>query len=99
MKLLLCDLVKIQTWNLLSRNQVLYSVELRSRIGMQRYLNFDFMQILLAKNFIIFFTPPRLSLRIIKIKKGVNPPGFPIFARIQCLLSKQIWWKKYTPSC
>ncbi len=25
-----CDLARIQTWNLLSRNQVLYSIELRS---------------------------------------------------------------------
>ncbi len=32
------DLVKIQTWNLLSRNQVLYSVELRSHLRPQNYV-------------------------------------------------------------
>ena len=29
-----CDLARIQTWNLLSRNQVLYSVELRGLLQM-----------------------------------------------------------------
>lgn len=34
------DLARSQTWNLLSRNQVLYSIELRghSYFGMQKYV-------------------------------------------------------------
>ena len=31
-----CDLVRIQTWNLQSRNLMLYSVELRGRFRVQR---------------------------------------------------------------
>lgn len=48
------------------------------------------MQVHQHKKFIIFYAPPRFHLRIIKIKKGVNPLGFPIFARIECILSKPI---------
>ena len=46
-----CDLVKIQTWNLLSRNQVLYSVELRSQIGLQKYVLIFSLQKVLWKNY------------------------------------------------
>ena len=44
------DLVKIQTWNLLSRNQVLYSVELRSQIGLQKYAIIFHLQKVRPKN-------------------------------------------------
>lgn len=39
------DPARIQTWNLLSRNQVLYSVELRGlKLGVQKYIFFSFEQ-------------------------------------------------------
>lgn len=48
------------------------------------------MQVHPHKKFIFFCNATSFHLRIIKIKKGVNPLGFPIFARIECILSKPI---------
>ena len=53
----LCDRVRIQTWNLLIRSQMLYSVELRSHNSDRKYRGFQIYPQALREIDPIFWKP------------------------------------------
>lgn len=86
-----CDLVRIQTWNLLSRNQVRYSVAPQGRFWVQRYTIFNKRWVFSEKN------------DVKKINQDVKALFFVYFTELifrtkpllVCFVLKENTWKKW----